>query len=339
MDRYIEQLISDINNSKKQDKIELSSQSFDEEMEEIERFVSEDPEFTLGHQIKLDKNIFPPKEKLSKSQCNRIVEALKDTYSSYLISLDIPDKIPIETKYEFYVNFLEQKVFMSDYTNLNADFCSDDFSICPFGVSNCKCYKNWKKDVKRILKKPEEDRSEFEMIEIAWYYLIKNHELALSVFHESESPNKKEISQILKIIEKATLDFVRAEGVIWYSPEENQIPKNPVYKQIFEWMGFEKITFLDPDIMTDIEIEALGYQLLKFFGKEDISFALMGISPVKRYLRLVDFFNGDMTMGDKMHFFSRPIEIFPHEIPDLLGNLEIDFLEDETKDEEDQLPF
>src|SRR5260221_12776562 len=104
MRSYINQLLEDIANAQReeisvQEMIAAFPKTFEEEMEEIERWVENEPVQTFSYYCGLEKQHFPPAEKLTKKQMKQIIKAFEHLLYTWNLSADMPENFPLEKKY------------------------------------------------------------------------------------------------------------------------------------------------------------------------------------------------------------------------------------------------
>ena len=166
MDKYIELFIEEILNKSKPEKEPESWEDInimhelpenvdttDEELErmdekseddlvahlnEVEKYLSGEGMQTLSEITKLYREQFPPLEKLEEIQKINIIEAYLDMLYSYNISLDFPEILPIDMKYELVIDSLDEEVFVMEYGHSGIDYCSGDSEGCKL-KEYCPC--------------------------------------------------------------------------------------------------------------------------------------------------------------------------------------------------------
>ena len=148
MRQYLQYLVSDIQAAHKAE-VDVESafpKTFEEEMEEVERYVSGEGARPLSYYTKLHKEVFPPAERLNKSQMKIILEAYITMLKTWNAQIDFPEKMPLKERYEF----LRNKILEVDFTPINSgqvyfDFCSGYAPDCEW-ESYCNCIEYWEKE-------------------------------------------------------------------------------------------------------------------------------------------------------------------------------------------------
>jgi len=148
MEQYINQLIEDIlaAHRTKNDYVQKIDDSFEAHIEEVERYLSGEGEQKITDMCGLYTEQFPPKERLNESQMKRVADAYQQMLLCWNIYIYLPEKLPVEMKYELLTGTLERFVFVSndEYSHIGIDLCSYDVDNCPFGSEYCSC----KEDIK-----------------------------------------------------------------------------------------------------------------------------------------------------------------------------------------------
>ena len=146
MHPYIPHLLADIAAAHRSEELaELQKpQTFEEEMEEVERYVSEDPEHTLSYYCGLKKEDFPPAEQLSVSDMKAVIKAFDAMLSTWNLSIDIPKKLPAAFAYTLMVDTLNKKTMITNYGFVSFDFCTGYAPECEL-KEYCPCLKTWNK--------------------------------------------------------------------------------------------------------------------------------------------------------------------------------------------------
>jgi hypothetical protein len=154
MQRYIDQLIEDLKAAHKV--IEPKSKSWeddedDDEMQDffadVDNYVSGDHDQVIAVALALIPEQFPPFEMLTTAQMLQVSDALADLLASWNISVDMPEKLPIEKAYPLMVSVLEKKTYFSEYGNTVMELCNYDSASCPFGIEYCRCKDEEDEDV------------------------------------------------------------------------------------------------------------------------------------------------------------------------------------------------
>ncbi|THU41894.1 hypothetical protein FAM09_07280 [Niastella caeni] len=153
MQSYINHLLSDIAEACREEQPETySSISAENDMEAIERYFEEverwlenEPEHDFSYYSGLQKEQFPPVEKLSNEQMAAVSLAFERLLFTWNIGVEMPDKLPISRKYSLLVSVLERKVAIVENGFETIEFCSYDPPSCPFNEW-CTCKELGLKD-------------------------------------------------------------------------------------------------------------------------------------------------------------------------------------------------
>lgn len=142
MNRYLHHLLNDISSAKKSDAKQydrFSPSSFEDEMDEIEQYISGDAEQPLSYFTGLKKDQFPSKERLSENEIVKILNAFEQMLETWNAVVDFPDSMTNSDRYEFLRNNILDEAFTPfSFGCLHLDFCSGYPPHCPWG-EHCKC--------------------------------------------------------------------------------------------------------------------------------------------------------------------------------------------------------
>ncbi len=145
MHPYIPHLLADIAAAHRPETDVLrettSWQTFEEEMEEIERWIAgEKAPNTFGHWCGLEASGFPPSEQLSIEDMITVCKAFDRMMYSWNLSIDLPEKFPGHLKYSFRVNTLNEKTAILSCGMMSFDYCTGHAPDCIF-KEYCPCLK------------------------------------------------------------------------------------------------------------------------------------------------------------------------------------------------------
>jgi hypothetical protein len=142
MQSYVDYLLEDIQKAERNVDESPNPFSFNDDMldhfMEMERMVLEDPLNTFGETCGLNREQFPPFEKLSKQQVKRIVKAFHRLLLSWNLDVVIPKKFPQEERYKILIPLLDRKTHILKNGIGYIEFCEYEPKHCPFG-SWCDC--------------------------------------------------------------------------------------------------------------------------------------------------------------------------------------------------------
>lgn len=144
MHPYIPHLLSDITAAHREEpSLPVIAKSFEEEMEDIERWVAGDEEtHTLGYHCGMAEENFPPAGQLTEEDLLLVYEALKKMLYSYNISIELQDELPAPMKYGLTVSALNEKTAIPETGVLHFDFCTGHAPDCVL-KEYCPCLKIW----------------------------------------------------------------------------------------------------------------------------------------------------------------------------------------------------
>jgi len=143
MQAYIDQLLEDIRNAQREESpaeenIPSRAKSFEDDFEEIERWMEHEPSQTFSYYCGLEKVQFPPAERLTIKQMRQINKAFEYLLFTWNLGADIPKKIPVARRYTFLVSVLDEKTDIVSSGQMIFDFCTCDPGSCPF-EEHCAC--------------------------------------------------------------------------------------------------------------------------------------------------------------------------------------------------------
>lgn len=117
--------------------------SFEEEMEEIERWVEgEEHEHTFGYYCGLQPEDFPPPEQFTAEEIELVNQAFRHMMFTWNLDADFPKTLPAQITYLMLVNTLSEKTFIPDDGLVSFDYCSGYAPDCVF-KEHCSCLKFW----------------------------------------------------------------------------------------------------------------------------------------------------------------------------------------------------
>lgn len=145
MHPYLPHLLEDITAAHRTEQPEEIpyTKSFEEEMEEIERWAEgEEHEHTFGYYCGLQVENFPPPEQLTTNEIEMINEAFTRMMLTYNLDADFPKALPAAITYSMLVNTLNGKTFIPKDGFVTFDYCSGYAPDCVF-KEYCTCLKYW----------------------------------------------------------------------------------------------------------------------------------------------------------------------------------------------------
>jgi hypothetical protein len=153
MHPYLPHLLADIKTACRT-KIpeEVLPTTFEEEMEEIERWVAgEEPAHTFGYYCGLHPGDFPPASQLSTKDMRMVCKAFHDMMATWNLDADFPKKLPLPIRYTMLIQTLDEKTDIPNHGFMSFDYCSGSPEGCVFGVY-CSCIELAKKWAERNAK-------------------------------------------------------------------------------------------------------------------------------------------------------------------------------------------
>ena len=144
MHPYIPHLLSDITATHRaKPSLPVFAKTFEEEMEDIERWVAgvEEPH-TLGYDCGLAEEDPPPAGQLTLEDLLLVYDALKKMLYSYNIAIELPDELPATIKYRLTVDTLNEKTAIPETGVMHFDFCMGHAPDCVL-KKYCPCLKIW----------------------------------------------------------------------------------------------------------------------------------------------------------------------------------------------------
>ena len=115
--------------------------SFEEEMAEIEHWVSGDDERPLSEFTKLKKEHFPPSNQLHDDDMSAVLAAFDKMLASWNAAIAFPVDMPVARRYQFLIeNVLEDEFTPISFGRITLDYCTGNSSDCAWG-EYCPCLK------------------------------------------------------------------------------------------------------------------------------------------------------------------------------------------------------
>jgi hypothetical protein len=149
MQSYINQLLEDIADAQRIDEPysiteKEKSQSIEEHFIEIERWLEgEEPDHTFSYYCGLQKEQFPPAEKLTELQLKQINNAFRHLLFSWNLDANIPKEVPSAKTYSMLISLLDNKTDIVNSGFMTFEFCQYDPASCPFEqYCSCKEFEN-----------------------------------------------------------------------------------------------------------------------------------------------------------------------------------------------------
>lgn len=311
MEKYIKQLIEDIQNAHRQLTKEETekAETFEQHIQEVERFIAGEEDLiqqSFGYHCRLNKEQFPPPKRLTFEQMNTVCEAFEKLLYTWNVRADFPDELPVEMAYETLVSILDRKFITPTSGFIGLEFCDYEPEACRF-KEYCTCRELF----------AEMDEAE-RQIEIQVQHLLKLLEAALK---------KMVLGSSFSSVHRLSLEDPKPIG-------ELQV--------IAEWLDIPIDDFPSKNKLSDKQLAALCDALLAFWDPEDdMHIWLAAVNPSTRYRSLIEFLKTKVWCTTKGKIILPPVD------PEVLKNFKspldnlnlrdtLDFSED---DFENDLPF
>ncbi len=149
MHPYLPHLLSDIAAGRRTEpeQEEVYSKTFEEEMEEIEKWVAgEVPEYPFGYFCGLRPVQFPPSNQLTNDDMLLVCDSFSEMMLTWNLDATFPEELPIAFMYDILVKFLDEKISIPDSGFMTYDFCNSYPPDCVF-KEYCSCLEIWNEGV------------------------------------------------------------------------------------------------------------------------------------------------------------------------------------------------
>lgn len=138
MNHYLSHLISDMHHAAARvPKSRIPEGEFDpDHMLELEESAEKPMSFWFG----LNKEEFPPSEKLTTEQLELMATEFEKLWAAYSFYPDFPDGLPAKRRYELMHDYLDHPTqHWPGGWQHHFEFCDYDPKNCPFGIEYCRC--------------------------------------------------------------------------------------------------------------------------------------------------------------------------------------------------------
>ncbi|MBI4645184.1 MAG: hypothetical protein HY738_00985 [Bacteroidia bacterium] len=139
MQRYIEQLVEDIRARKNYVPKEEPFSEVYEEFEVQMMTLEDGPDTQLSKVFKLDKEAFPPADKLTNEQIETLVNEILSLWAAYNIEAMYPENVPPRILYPLLVEQLDKPFQYWTGWQMTMELCDYEPDRCPFGTEYCTC--------------------------------------------------------------------------------------------------------------------------------------------------------------------------------------------------------
>lgn len=144
MHPYIKHLLEDIKKAEKGENDSLGYSkptTFEEEMEELERYVSGEDEKPLSTFTGLNKENFPPSSQLKEEEMEIILKSYDQMLASWNTQIDWQKNMTVKARYDFLLRVvLNSKSTPLNFGMMHLDFCTGYAPDCVWG-EYCHCKK------------------------------------------------------------------------------------------------------------------------------------------------------------------------------------------------------
>lgn len=149
MQNYLQQLLSDLKSAAKNPPTHpWPVVDPDDPMSGVETYLKA-PLHTYAYWTGIEKEVFPPAEKLTKAECGMLTQAIISLWQAYNIWPELPKAMPVEFQYEVLINSWDEEV---SYMPAGAhggmvvmDFCDGYAPDCIL-KTYCACREIWESD-------------------------------------------------------------------------------------------------------------------------------------------------------------------------------------------------
>ena len=137
--QYVDYLIIDLQNAKKNVPEETKPGEGYEAFEEHMMALEESPDMRLSDIFGISEEVFPPSEKLTDSQLEQLNAAILDMWDAFNIEASCPENVPAKLLYPALVEqFKIETQYWPGWTK-GLELCNFEPDKCPFGKEYCTC--------------------------------------------------------------------------------------------------------------------------------------------------------------------------------------------------------
>ena len=281
MERFIKQLMEDIKEAKKR----IPSKPYYEAGPELEgiEYVLElenNPYLKMSNLFGIEKNCFPPIEKLTNQQIDILVKEIESLWHAYSFYPVFPDNLPSKYKYKVMVDRWEEEVQYISEGNMHIEFCHYEPEECPFPQKYCMC-----KDFPAF----SEDTDDFSYTDNIEVIAILDKELK-EIYNDKRTPYKSEnkidkyVKQLIEDLAEAKIEANNKNYILQDAETEtdkvNIELANAPFQTIEELTGILKQSFPPLTEMDGVQIRLL----------------------LKAMLQLMDAYNLEIMYPEKLPF-------------------------------------
>lgn len=145
MQSYINYLLADIAEAGREAVSDLKQQhaanprnSIEDYFREVQQFLENYPQHPFSYYCGLDKDQFPPADRLTEEQLTAVCAAFHQMLSTWNIAADIHIKVPASKVYSLLITVLDEKVSIGLEGTTTIEFCNYHPPSCAMG-EYCTC--------------------------------------------------------------------------------------------------------------------------------------------------------------------------------------------------------
>lgn len=129
--------------------------------EEEEKYAPRRP---LFERLDLRPEWFPPGDRLTDEQMERLLMALEDCLENYGFFAIFPERAPVRRRYELLTQKLTDDVPILQHNVWQIEFCEFDPVSCPFDADHCRC-----REFEAMLRAEEEaEEEDYDVFDFEW---------------------------------------------------------------------------------------------------------------------------------------------------------------------------
>lgn len=123
---------------------------------EIENRLKSKSEFSMFYQLGLEPEQFPPLNKLTEEQVEKLTFTIHRLWNAFNFTAVIPNNTPARIVYPILLERMHDEIMIANFGHVNLEFCHYEPKECPFGLDYCDCtqiekeYEEYDKRTKSI---------------------------------------------------------------------------------------------------------------------------------------------------------------------------------------------
>lgn len=146
MQKYVDYLIIDLQNAKKNVPAGTKPGDGYETFEDHMMALEESPDIRLSDLFGISEEVFPPTENLSEIQLEQLNEAILDMWRAFNIETDYPEDVPATLLYPALVAQFSKETHYWPGWQMGIELCNFEPDKCPFGNELCTCKEYFQDD-------------------------------------------------------------------------------------------------------------------------------------------------------------------------------------------------